>query len=87
MIHQWARARGAASLCVSEWDVAADIASGDLVRLLPTFKLSDANVIVLACANVIAPACAKGLPLRTRSFLQFLQERFLPLPPLRQGPQ
>lgn len=79
VIHHWAR-EGRGIIMRSEWDVAADIASGELVRLLPAFKLSDAHVIALTHAR-------KGLPLRTRSFMKFLQERFLPLPPWRQGPQ
>lgn len=60
----------------SEWDVAADIASGALVRLLLAFKLSGANVIALTHAR-------QGLPSRTRSFMQFLQQRFLPVAPWR----
>ncbi|ALK96764.1 LysR family transcriptional regulator [Massilia sp. WF1] len=75
VVHQWAR-EGRGIIVRSEWDVAADIASGSLVRLLPAFKLSDANVIALTHAR-------KGLPLRTRSFMKFLQERFQPLPPWR----
>jgi DNA-binding transcriptional LysR family regulator len=78
VIHQWAR-EGRGIIMRSEWDVAADIASGKLVRLLPTFKLSDANVVALTHAR-------KGLPLRTRSFMQFLQERFRPFAPWRQPP-
>lgn len=75
VVHQWAR-EGRGIIVRSEWDVAADIASGSLVRLLPAFKLSDANVIALTHAR-------KGLPLRTRSFMKFLQDRFQPLPPWR----
>ncbi len=78
VIHQWAR-EGRGIILRSEWDVAADIANGALVRLLPAFKLSDANVIALTHAR-------KGLPLRTRSFMQFLQERFRPVAPWRQAP-
>ncbi len=48
----------------SEWDVVADIANGSLVRLLPTFKLSEAKVIALTSDR-------KSLPLRTKSFMQF----------------
>jgi DNA-binding transcriptional LysR family regulator len=77
VVHQWAR-EGRGIIVRSEWDVAADIASGALVRLLPAFKLSDAHVIALTHAR-------KGLPLRTRSFMKFLQERFQPLPPWRQA--
>jgi DNA-binding transcriptional LysR family regulator len=78
VIHQWAR-EGRGIILRSEWDIAADIASGDLVRLLPAFKLSDAPVIALTHTR-------KGLPLRTKSFMKFLQERFQPLPPWRQAP-
>jgi DNA-binding transcriptional LysR family regulator len=76
VVHQWAR-EGRGILMRSEWDVAADIASGALVRLLPAYKLSDANVIALTHAR-------KGLPLRTKSFMQFVQDRFRPAPPWRQ---
>lgn len=79
VIHKWAR-EGRGVIVRSEWDIAADIASGDLVRLLPAFKLSDAHVIALTHAR-------KGLPLRTKNFMKFLQERFQPLPPWRQPPQ
>ena len=75
VMHQWAR-EGRGIIMRSEWDVAADIASGELIRLLPSFKLSDAHVIALTHAR-------KGLPLRTKSFMKFLQERFQPLPPWR----
>lgn len=77
VVRQWAR-EGRGVIVRSEWDVAADIARGDLVRLLPAYKLSDANVIALTHAR-------KGLPMRTRSFMKFLQERFQPLPPWRKG--
>lgn len=77
VVRQWAR-EGRGVIVRSEWDVAADIARGDLVRLLPAYKLSDANVIALTHAR-------KGLPMRTRSFMKFLQERFQPLPPWRNG--
>jgi DNA-binding transcriptional LysR family regulator len=76
VIHQWAR-EGRGIIVRSEWDVAADIRGGGLVRLLPAFKLSDAHVIALTHAR-------KGLPARTRSFMKFLQERFQPSPPWRQ---
>jgi DNA-binding transcriptional LysR family regulator len=76
VIHQWAR-EGRGIIVRSEWDVAADIRSGGLVRLLPAFRLSDAHVIALTHAR-------KGLPARTRSFMKFLQERFHPSPPWRQ---
>jgi DNA-binding transcriptional LysR family regulator len=79
VIHQWAR-EGRGIIVRSEWDVAADIRSGGLVRLLPAFKLSDAHVIALTHAR-------KGLPERTRSFMKFLQERFQPSPPWRQDRQ
>jgi len=75
VIHQWAR-EGRGVILRSEWDVAADIAAGTLVRLLPGYKLADANVIALTHAR-------KGLPLRTKSFMKFLQARFQPAPPWR----
>jgi|SRR5450830_1088055 len=75
VVHQWGR-EGRGVIMRSEWDVADDIASGALVQLLPGYRLSDANVIALTHAR-------KGLPQRTRSFMQFLQERFRPTPPWR----
>ncbi len=77
VLHQWAR-EGRGIIMRSEWDVAGDIAAGDLVRLLPEYKLSDANVIALTHAR-------KGLPLRTKGFMKFLQARFAPVPPWRRS--
>ncbi|MGI4861777.1 MAG: LysR family transcriptional regulator [Janthinobacterium lividum] len=60
----------------SEWDVARDLASGALVRLLPAWKLPDANVVALTHQRT-------GLPLRIRVFLDYLKTQFRPLPPWR----
>jgi DNA-binding transcriptional LysR family regulator len=60
----------------SEWDVADDLRAGRLVRVLPEWKLPDADVVALADHRA-------GLPARVRLFLAFLQQRFQPRPPWR----
>ncbi|SDV50633.1 LysR family transcriptional regulator [Chitinasiproducens palmae] len=75
VIRRWA-CEGRGVMLRSEWDVADDIRQGALVRLLPTWKSPDANVIALTRDRA-------GLPRRTRDFMQFLQMRFKPLPPWR----
>ncbi len=60
----------------SEWDVAASLASGKLVRLLPDWSLPDADVVALVASRT-------GLSARVKLFLAFLQQRFQPLPPWR----
>jgi molybdate transport repressor ModE-like protein len=75
VIRQWA-CEGRGVILRSEWDVADDIATGKLVRLLPAWKTPDANVIALTHHRA-------GLPARTRHFMQYLQSRFRPAPPWR----
>jgi molybdate transport repressor ModE-like protein len=75
VIRQWA-CEGRGMILRSEWDVADDIAKGRLVRLLPGWKTPDANVMALTHQRA-------GLPARTRHFMQYLQNRFRPLPPWR----
>jgi molybdate transport repressor ModE-like protein len=75
VIRQWA-CEGRGVILRSEWDVADDIARGKLVRLLPGWKAPDADVIALTHQRA-------GLPARTRQFMQYLQDRFRPLPPWR----
>lgn len=75
VIRRWA-CEGRGIILRSEWDVADDVAKGNLVRLLPTWKTQDANVIALASNRA-------GLPARTRQFLQCLQAQFRPHPPWR----
>lgn len=75
IIRLWAT-RGLGIIMRSEWDVAAALGEGTLMRLLPGWKTPDANVIALTHQR-------EGLPLRTRRFMAFLRERFAPLPPWR----
>lgn len=75
VIRQWA-CEGRGVILRSEWDVAGDIAKGNLVRLLPAWKAHDADVIALTNNRA-------GLPARTRQFMQYLQAQFRPQPPWR----
>ena len=75
VIRRWA-CEGRGVILRSEWDVADDIAKGLLVRLLPAWKTSDADVIALTHHRV-------SLPARTRQFMRYLQDRFKPKPPWR----
>nr|WP_240766345.1 LysR substrate-binding domain-containing protein [Paraburkholderia flava] len=75
VIREWAY-EGRGAIVRSEWDVAEDLARGTLVRLLPAWKLPDANVIALTHQRT-------GLPMRTKMFMKHLQERFRPVPPWR----
>ncbi len=76
VIKQWALA-GRGIMLRSEWDTAQEIASGKLVRVLPEWKLAEANVYALVPQR-------KGLSTRARAFINFLSARFQPLPPWRQ---
>ena len=75
VIRRWA-CEGRGVILRSEWDVAEDLRSGKLVKLLPAWKAPDANVIALTPGR-------SGLPRRTRDFMQYLQARFRPQPPWR----
>ncbi|TKC92720.1 LysR family transcriptional regulator [Trinickia terrae] len=75
VIRLWA-CEGRGVILRSEWDVADDIAKGNLVRLLPAWKARDADVIALTHHRA-------GLPARTRHFMRYLQDRFKPQPPWR----
>ncbi|WP_296223765.1 LysR family transcriptional regulator [Ralstonia sp. UBA689] len=75
VIRRWA-CEGRGVILRSEWDVADDLRSGRLVRLLPSWKSPDANVIALTHGRA-------GLPQRTRRFMQVLQAHFRPQPPWR----
>jgi len=75
VIRRWA-CEGRGVILRSEWDVADDLQSGRLVRLLPSWKAPDANVIALTHNRA-------GLPARTRHFMEYLQSRFKPIPPWR----
>lgn len=75
VIRQWA-CDGRGVILRSEWDVADDLRSGRLVRLLPSWKTPDADVIALTQHRA-------GLAARTRHFMDFMQSRFQPAPPWR----
>jgi DNA-binding transcriptional LysR family regulator len=75
VIHQWAR-EGRGVMLRSEWDVADEIVNGSLVRLLPDWRLPDADVIALVHQRT-------GMPARIKAFLHQLQREFRPRPPWR----
>ncbi|PCE23086.1 LysR family transcriptional regulator [Paraburkholderia acidicola] len=75
VIRGWAL-EGRGVIVRSEWDVDDDVARGTLVRLLPAWKLPDANVIALTHQRA-------GLPMRTKMFMRHLQARFRPAAPWR----
>ncbi|WP_411705793.1 LysR substrate-binding domain-containing protein [Edaphovirga cremea] len=75
VIRQWG-CDGQGIILRSEWDVADALADGSLVRLLTAWTLPDADVVALTHQR-------EGLPERTRNFMRFLQESFLPVPPWR----
>lgn len=72
VIRQWG-CDGLGIIQRSEWDVAHALAEGSLVRLLPGWKLPDADVVALTHQR-------DGLPERTRNFMRFLQASFEPVP-------
>jgi DNA-binding transcriptional LysR family regulator len=76
VIKQWALA-GRGIMLRSEWDTAQEIANGKLVRVLPDWRLAEANVYALVPQR-------KGLSTRARAFINFLSARFQPQPPWRQ---
>jgi DNA-binding transcriptional LysR family regulator len=75
VIKQWALA-GRGIMLRSEWDTASEIASGKLVRVLPEWRLPEANIYALVPQR-------KGLSTRARGFINFLSARFQPQPPWR----
>jgi DNA-binding transcriptional LysR family regulator len=75
VIRQWG-CDGQGIILRSEWDVADALAKGTLVRLLPAWKLPDADVVALTHQR-------EGLPERTRNFMRFLQDSFRPVAPWR----
>jgi len=75
VIHRWA-CEGRGAILRSEWDVADDLRAGRLVRLMPSWKSPDADVIALTNHRA-------GLAARARQFVNFLQGRFKPAPPWR----
>jgi DNA-binding transcriptional LysR family regulator len=75
VIKQWALA-GRGIMLRSEWDTASEIAAGKLVRVLPEWRLPEANVYALVPQR-------KGLSSRAREFIRFLSAQFQPEPPWR----
>jgi len=75
VIRQWCLA-GRGIMVRSEWDVAASVAEGSLVALLPRHRLPDADVTALVPQSRIASA-------RARLFVDMLKKAFRPRPPWR----
>jgi DNA-binding transcriptional LysR family regulator len=72
-IKQWALS-GLGVIARSEWDVAEEIASGRLVRVLPGYSLPSADVVALM------PPGPSRRTKRTQHFLQRVREAFQPVP-------
>lgn len=72
LIRQWAM-DGQGIMIRSEWDVSDDIAKGRLVRLLPSYPMKDADVVVLVDA-------ASEQRLRTAKFMKHLVQSLSPPP-------
>lgn len=77
VVKQWALA-GKGLVLRSEWDVAENVARGELVRVLADWTAPDADVVALTARRA-------GLSARARLFLGFLQDRFQPAPPWREA--
>jgi len=67
VIKQWAL-EGHGIMLRSEWDVAGELRSGGLQRVLPDHTLPEADIVALL------PAHAQQRPLRTRRFVDFLKQ-------------
>ena len=67
VIKQWAL-DGQGIMLRSEWDVAHELRSGTLRRVLPDHTLPEADIVALL------PARAQQRPLRTRRFVEFLKQ-------------
>jgi DNA-binding transcriptional LysR family regulator len=76
VIERWALADKGIFLR-SEWAVAEMLKRGELVRVLPDWKLPEANVVA------IVPH-ADGMPTRVRRFIEFLRGSFRPNPSWRE---
>lgn len=72
---QWAL-RGKGVIMRSEWDVAENLESGRLVRLLADWRLPDADIVALIPQR-------HGVSARVKLFLALLQARYQPVPPWR----
>lgn len=69
VIKQWAL-DGHGIMLRSGWDVAAELRSGALCRVLPDHALPEADIVALLPAN------AQQRPQRTRRFVDFLKQEF-----------
>jgi DNA-binding transcriptional LysR family regulator len=78
VVKQWAL-DGHGILLRSEWDVAAELRSGALRRVLPDHALPEADIVALL------PASARQRPQRTRRFVDFLKQEFAHPPWLEQA--
>ncbi len=75
VIKQWAL-DGKGLMIRSEWDLADDLKSGRLVRVLDQWQLPDADVSALVPER-------RGMTARARVFIEFFTKRFQPVPPWR----
>jgi DNA-binding transcriptional LysR family regulator len=75
VVRQWA-IQGKGIIARSEWDVADALKSGQLVPLLPEWKLAPADVVALVPQR-------KGMSARVKAFITFVNEHFSPSPPWR----
>ncbi|GGX25071.1 LysR family transcriptional regulator [Pigmentiphaga litoralis] len=75
VIRAWCAA-GKGIMARSEWDVAADLASGKLVQVLPKYRMPDADVVALVPQSRVASR-------RASLFIEALRKAFKPAPPWR----
>jgi len=69
VVKQWAL-DGQGIMLRSEWDVAGELRSGALCRVLPDHALPEADIVALL------PASSQQRPQRTRRFVDFLKQEF-----------
>jgi DNA-binding transcriptional LysR family regulator len=75
VVCQWA-IHGKGIMVRSEWDVADALKAGQLVHVLPEWKLAPADVVALVPQR-------KGMSARVKAFIAFINEHFSPSPPWR----
>lgn len=75
VIRAWCVA-GKGVMVRSEWDVAADLAAGKLVQVLPDYRMPDADVVALVPQSRVASR-------RAKLFIDALKKAFRPAPPWR----
>lgn len=75
VVCQWA-IHGKGIIVRSEWDVAQALKAGQLVPLLPQWKLAPADVVALVPQR-------KGMSARVKAFIAFANAHFSPTPPWR----